>query len=134
MDPNPDPRIHAARTFVLFFKEKSQKEVDKQWESGFSYYFYLMIEGPGSGSVPLIHGFGSRRPENKRIRRTRIRNTGFTCCCTLLTVVMFSRAAGRRTWRTSPSSGTSTRRRTGVGSGQRLWPSPSLNRKVSQAG
>jgi hypothetical protein len=32
------------------------------------YYFCLMIEGSGSGSVPLTNGCGSRRPKNIRIR------------------------------------------------------------------
>ncbi len=30
----------------------------------FSYYFCLMIEGSGSGSVSLTNGFGSGMPEN----------------------------------------------------------------------
>ena len=38
---------------------------------GFSYYFCLMIEGPGagvgSGSIPLTNGSGSRRPKNKHV-------------------------------------------------------------------
>ncbi len=34
-----------------------------------------MIEGSGSGSVPLTNGSGSRRPKNILIRRIRIRNT-----------------------------------------------------------
>jgi hypothetical protein len=40
---------------------------------GFSYYFFLMIEGSGSGSIPLTNGSGSRRLKNIRIRRIRIR-------------------------------------------------------------
>ncbi len=62
-------------TLTSFFI-KSQKEVTKQWESRFSYYFCLMIEG--SGSIPLTTGSGSRRPKNIWIRRIRIRNTGMT--------------------------------------------------------
>jgi hypothetical protein len=33
-----------------------------------------MIEGIGSGSVPLTNGSGSRRPKNVCIRRIRIHN------------------------------------------------------------
>jgi hypothetical protein len=120
-------------TFISFFNDKKSKKSHRTVGIRFFLLFLLNDRRPGSGSPPLINGYGSRRPKNKRIRRIRIRNTGFTCCCTLGTVVLLSRAAGTRTWRTSPSSGTSTRRRTGAGSGQRLWPSPSLNRKVSQA-
>ncbi len=44
---------------------------------GFPYYFCLMIEGSGSGSVPLTNGSGSefKRPKNIRILRIRILNT-----------------------------------------------------------
>ncbi len=47
---------------------------------GFSYYFCLMIAGPGSesGSIPLNNGSGSRRPKNMWIR-IRIRNTAIHC-------------------------------------------------------
>ncbi len=48
-----------------FSKIKSQKEVTKQEELMFSYYFCLMIEG--SGSVHLTNGSGSRRPKNIRL-------------------------------------------------------------------
>jgi hypothetical protein len=41
----------------------------------FSYYFCLMIEGSGSGSIPLNNGSGSRRLKNMWIRWIRIRNT-----------------------------------------------------------
>jgi hypothetical protein len=48
---------------------------------GFSYYFCLMIEGSVAGSIPLTNGSVSvsrtRRPKNVRIRRIRIRNTGY---------------------------------------------------------
>ncbi len=57
-----------------FSKIKSHKEVTKQLEKnqGFSYNFCLMIEGSGSGSVPLTNEYGSRSLKNMRIR---IRNT-----------------------------------------------------------
>jgi hypothetical protein len=40
--------------------------------------FCMMIEGSGSGSIPLTRGSGSGfwRPENMWIRWIRIRNTG----------------------------------------------------------
>ncbi len=44
---------------------------------GFSCYICLLIEGSGSGSIFLTNGSGSRRPKNIRIRRIRIRKTGF---------------------------------------------------------
>ncbi len=47
---------------------KSQKESQNSRNQGFSYYFYMMIEG--SGSIPLTSGSG--RPKNMWIR---IRNT-----------------------------------------------------------
>jgi hypothetical protein len=50
----------------IFSKIKSQKEVTKQYESSFCIYFCLMIEGAGSGSVPLTSGSGSKRPKNIR--------------------------------------------------------------------
>ena len=63
-----------------FSKIKSQKEVTKQQESRFSYYFCLMIEGSWFIPLTIWSGSGSRRPKNIRIRRiwirTRIRNTG----------------------------------------------------------
>jgi hypothetical protein len=40
---------------------------------GVSYHFGLMIEGSGSGSIPLINGSVSKRTQNIRIRRIRIR-------------------------------------------------------------
>jgi hypothetical protein len=57
-----------------FSKIKSQKELQNSRNQGFSYYFCMMIEGSGSGSIPLTSGSGSRRPKNIRIR---IWNTGF---------------------------------------------------------
>jgi hypothetical protein len=38
-----------------------------------------MIEGSGSGSMPMTNGSGSRRPKNMRVRRIRIFNTGDNC-------------------------------------------------------
>jgi hypothetical protein len=58
-------------TFTSFFKDKKSKNNGNQ---GFSHYFCLMVEGPGSG--PLTSGSVSRRPKNIRIRRIRIRNSG----------------------------------------------------------
>jgi hypothetical protein len=59
-----------------FSKIKSQKEsqnIRNQGFSGFSYYFCMMIEGSGSGSIPLTSGpgSGSRRPKNMWIRWIR---------------------------------------------------------------
>jgi hypothetical protein len=56
-------------TFTLFFKDKKSQNSKNQ---GFSYYFYMMIEG--SGSIPLTNGSGSERP--KKNMGIRIRNTG----------------------------------------------------------
>jgi hypothetical protein len=54
-------------------KIKSPKEVTKkQQESRVFLLFFLMIEGSGSGSIPLTNGSGSGRPKNMWIR---IRNT-----------------------------------------------------------
>ncbi len=54
---------------------KSQKESQNSRKQGFSYYFCMMTEGSGSGSIPLINGSGSGRPKNMWIRWIRIRNT-----------------------------------------------------------
>jgi hypothetical protein len=72
-------------TFTSFFKIKGHKEVTNQV---FFYYFCFMIEGSGSGSIPLTNGSGSgsRMPENMWIRwiririRIRIRNTVLKTC------------------------------------------------------
>ncbi len=47
-------------TFISFFKDKNYKRSRNQ---GFAYHFCLivMIEGSGSGSVPLTNGSGSSR-------------------------------------------------------------------------
>ncbi len=52
---------------------KSQKDSQNSRNQGFSYYFCMMIEGSGSGSIPLTSGSGSGRPKNMWIR---IRNAG----------------------------------------------------------
>ncbi len=62
-----------------FSKIKSQKESKNSRYQGFSYYFYMMIEGSGSGSIPLKSGSGSWRLKNMWIRWIRIRNTEFFC-------------------------------------------------------
>ena len=59
-----------------FSKIKSQKESQNIRNKGFSYYFCMMIEGSGSGSIPLTSGSGSGRP-NMWIRWIRIRNTAW---------------------------------------------------------
>jgi hypothetical protein len=61
-----------------FSKIKSQKESQNSRNQGFSYYLCMIIEGSGSGSIPLNigAGSGSRRPKNMWIRWIRIRNTG----------------------------------------------------------
>jgi hypothetical protein len=64
-----------------FSKIKSQKELKNSRNQGFSYYFYMMVEGSGFGSIPQTYGSGSGRPKNMWIRwiqiriRIRIRNT-----------------------------------------------------------
>ncbi len=45
--------------FHNFPKIKSQKESQNSRNQGFSYYFCLMTEGSGSGSIPLTNGSGS---------------------------------------------------------------------------
>ncbi len=45
-----------------FSKIKSQKELQNSRNQGSSYYFCKMIEGSGSGSIPLTNGSGSERP------------------------------------------------------------------------
>jgi hypothetical protein len=53
-------------TFTSFFKNKSRKEVTKQYESKFFLLFCMIIEGSGSGSTALTNGSGSRRPKKHR--------------------------------------------------------------------
>jgi hypothetical protein len=62
-------------TFAIhhFSKIKSPKEVTNCRNQGFSYYFYLMIEGSGSET-------GAGSPKNMWIR-IRIRNTGRNMSC-----------------------------------------------------
>jgi hypothetical protein len=52
-------------------KIKSNKEVTVRYSrnQGFSYYFCLMTEGFGSGSVPLTNRSGSRGPQNIQITK-----------------------------------------------------------------
>jgi len=57
------------KVYLLHFsKIKSPKEVTSKRNQGFSYYFCLMIEGSGSGSIHLTKGSGSGRPKNTWIR------------------------------------------------------------------
>ncbi len=60
-----------------FFKDKKSKRSNKSRNQGFSHYICLVIEGFGSGSIPLTNGSGSgsRRPKNIWIWRIRISNT-----------------------------------------------------------
>jgi len=48
-----------------FSKVKVKKKSQNSGNQGFSYYFCLMIEGSGYGSIPLTNGSGSgsRRPK-----------------------------------------------------------------------
>ncbi len=93
MDPDLDPQkiillkkifclILFEGTFTSFFKDKKSKVSHNSRYQGFSYYFYMMIEGygsraeSGSGSIPLTNGSESGRPKNMWIRiRILIRNT-----------------------------------------------------------
>ncbi len=61
-----------------FSEIKSRKESQNIRNQGFSYYCCMMIEGSGSGAIPLTIGSGSGMPKNMWIRwvRIRIRNTG----------------------------------------------------------
>ncbi len=67
-------------TFTSFSKDKKSKKSQNRRNQGFSYYFCMMIEGSGSGSIRLTSGSGSGRLKNMWIRwvriRIRIRNTG----------------------------------------------------------
>jgi hypothetical protein len=89
MDPDPASKkiifttIFSSYYFLKvhlhhFSKIKSQKESQNSRNQGFSCYFCMMIEGSGSGSIPLTSGSRSGRPKNMwiRIRWIRIRNTG----------------------------------------------------------
>ncbi len=63
----------------IILQDKSQKESQNNRNQGFSYYFWLMIEESGPGSIPLTNESGPGRPKNMWIRwiriRIRIRNT-----------------------------------------------------------
>jgi hypothetical protein len=85
-DADPDPSIfiidlqdaNKKLTFLFYFscillfkgiflhhfsKIKNQKESQNSRNQGFSYYFCMMIERSGSGSMPLTSGSGSGRPK-----------------------------------------------------------------------
>jgi hypothetical protein len=98
-DADPDPAIYSSLTFkmltktnilkslllitfwrytyITFQRKKVKKKSQSSRNQGFSYYFCLVIEGPGSKPQTNGSGSGSRRPKNIRIRqiRIRIRNT-----------------------------------------------------------
>ncbi len=59
-----------------FSEIKSQKESQNRRNQCFSNYFCKMIEGSGSGSIPLTSESRSGRPKNMWIRWIRFRNTG----------------------------------------------------------
>ncbi len=59
--------------YIIFKRQKVQKKSQNNRNQGFSYYYCFMIEGTGSGSIPLTSGSESGRPKNMWIR---IRNTG----------------------------------------------------------
>ncbi len=61
--------------FSVWLHSKHCLQSQNSRNQGFSYYFCLMIEGSGSGSIPPTRrsGSGSRRPKNIWIRR----NTGW---------------------------------------------------------
>ncbi len=51
--------------YIIFQRYKSQKVSQNRRNQGFSYYFCMMIEGSGFGSIPLTSGSGSGRPKNR---------------------------------------------------------------------
>ncbi len=62
MDPDPaifDIDLQDANkklfegTFTSLFKDKKSTKSQNIWNQGFSCYFCLMIEGPGSGREPV---------------------------------------------------------------------------------
>jgi hypothetical protein len=48
--------------YIIFLRQKVNKKSQNSRNQVFFYYFCLMIEGSGSGSIPLTDG--SRRPKN----------------------------------------------------------------------
>ncbi len=75
-DPtDPDADSEHLYIYIIF---QSHKKITKQYPEikvFLSYYFCLMMEGPGSGLVTNGSECGSRRPKNIRILRIRIPNT-----------------------------------------------------------
>ncbi len=59
--------------YIIFQRKKVQKKSQNSRNQGFSYYVCLLIEGSGSGSIPLTNGSGSGRPKNMWIQWIRIR-------------------------------------------------------------
>jgi hypothetical protein len=64
--------------YIIFKDKKSKKSHKAVGIKVFLTFFCLVIEGSGSGSIPLTDGSGSRRPKNMWIR-IRIRNTDVKC-------------------------------------------------------
>ncbi len=68
---NPDRGNIKQKYIYIIFQRKCPKESQNSRNQGFSYYFCMIIEGSGSGSIPIISGSG--RPKNMWIRWIRIR-------------------------------------------------------------
>jgi|688.fasta_scaffold537595_1 hypothetical protein len=49
--------------YIIFQSHKELNKSQNSWNQGFSYYFCVMIEGFGAGSVPRINRSGSKRPK-----------------------------------------------------------------------
>ncbi len=59
--------LHFEGTFTSFFKDKKPKKSQNSRNQGFFYFFCLMIEGSGSGSIHLTNGSWSGRPGSRTL-------------------------------------------------------------------